>query len=111
MSRKDKVREGVKVFYKDNFIGVVNRVVKNPEWGKVEFFTLNGEAKEVLLPIEAIYEAKDGALYLNFTKEEVERLPEVDGKEICNEAGYIFPDLREAVYETLNLARPFLDYF
>ena len=107
----DRIRYGVGVFCKDHLIGKVNCTIRDPDWKKTAFFTVTVADKEILLPIEAIYEVKDGRIYLNATLQEIENLPDVADRDLCNSSGYIFPDLKAVIYETLDLARPFLDYY
>lgn len=107
----DRIKKGVDVFCEEQKIGEVSKTFKCPDWGKTEFFTVNIKEREILLPIDIIYKAEEHGLYLNNTLEEINKLPDIKGKDICNEAGYIFPDLKAYIYQILDLARPYLDYY
>jgi hypothetical protein len=107
----DRIKKGALVRCGEQFIGKVNRIVKDPEYKRTDFFSIEIKDKEVLLPIEIIYKATEEALILNADIEQIESLPDIKGKEVCNQAGYIFHDLKEVIYRILDIARPYLDYY
>ncbi|MDI6800154.1 MAG: hypothetical protein QMD53_05760 [Actinomycetota bacterium] len=106
----DRVKEGTSVSCGLVMIGEVKRIIKDPDWEKTSFFTVDTKEREILLPIEAIHEASEETIVLGCSAESIEALPDVRGKEVCNQAGYILYELKLKVNEALNLARPFMDY-
>ena len=64
-----------------------------------------------MFPVESIHKITGEAIYMHATQEQISKLPDLSGKDICNDAGYVFMDLRELIYKIFNFPRPVLDYY
>ena len=105
-----KIKEGATVVC-GNETWKIKRVIMNPELKKPEFFTLSIGDKEVMLPIESIHKITGEAIYVDARPEQITNLPDINGKGVCNERGYVYMDLRAIVYKVFNLPRPYVEYY